>query len=188
MLHHCETYPARDHEGTETPPRPVPGFTSPDAEADRKDHHQPATDPGKRPGRVGDQYGQWDGLTDTDRLEIAAGWAEEPVSTYADPTGTRTRPKESYLLDPDGTFQPVTPRNGRDFRLEELYEHLRCDRIEVVYLGDSPNILIIDEEGSFPTDRQLNPLACGLWWHYVPEAKGQPLFGRVIACHTTQLR
>lgn len=57
------------------------------------------------------------------------------------------------LLTTDDNFRDLRPQNGTDFRLAELYAALDCDRVEVVYLGTSGLILIIDEEGALSDAR-----------------------------------
>ncbi len=92
------------------------------------------------------------------------------------------------LITTTDTFDDLRPQNGTDFRLAELYAALGCSLVEVVYLGSSGLILIIDEEGALSSERELNSLATALWWRYEPAAKGQPLFGAALLCHTTQFR
>lgn len=47
------------------------------------------------------------------------------------------------LYKDDGTIIEVEPKNGRHFRLEELYEMLECDLVEMVFLRDN-KIMLID--------------------------------------------
>ena len=53
---------------------------------------------------------------------------------------------QPHLLDPhSATPQPVSPANGKNFKLAELYQLLDCRTVDVVRL--SPDlILIIDDE------------------------------------------
>lgn len=46
----------------------------------------------------------------------------------------------------DGTIKDITPKNNIDFKLEELKEYIE-GFLEVIYLKDTENIMIIDEEG-----------------------------------------
>ena len=48
----------------------------------------------------------------------------------------------------DGTVERISPKNGEEFVLKEVYELLQCSLVEVVYLGGG-YIMIIDEEGKF---------------------------------------
>ena len=38
------------------------------------------------------------------------------------------------LLKLDGTSTPITPENGVNFQLDELYNLIECESIEVIYL------------------------------------------------------
>ncbi|HEX8429192.1 DUF3846 domain-containing protein [Hymenobacter sp.] len=96
---------------------------------------------------------------------------------------------QPHLLDPTSADpQPVSPGNGHSFKLEELYELLDCQRVDVVRL--SPElILIIDDEGKFRNPAYLNLLATYLWHRHQPEARGiDCIVGRAILCHDQQFR
>ena len=101
-------------------------------------------------------------------------------------TATTYQPQ---LLDPhSGEPQPVSPRNGRSFKLAELYELLDCRTVDVVRLSDEL-ILIIDDEGKFRTPCYLNLLATYLLYQYQPAARGvDSIVGRAMLCHDKQFR
>ena len=92
------------------------------------------------------------------------------------------------LITTADDFTDIRPHNGTHFRLAELYAAIGCQRVEVVTLGRSELILIIDEEGALSDAPELNSLATALWWRLEPAAIGQPLFGAAVMCHTTQFR
>jgi hypothetical protein len=96
---------------------------------------------------------------------------------------------QPHLLDPHSSEpQPVSPRNGRNFKLPELYEMLNCRTVEVVPLTDEL-ILIIDDEGKFHHPCYLNLLATYLWYQCQPAARGHDsIVGRAIRCHTKQIK
>lgn len=98
-------------------------------------------------------------------------------------------PYRSHLLDPHSAEpQPVSPRDGRSFRLGELYELLDCRTVDVVRLTDEL-ILIIDDEGKFRSPCYLNLLATYLWYQHQPAARGQDsIVGRAVLCHDSQFR
>ncbi|MBC7446464.1 MAG: hypothetical protein H7330_00215, partial [Hymenobacteraceae bacterium] len=112
--------------------------------------------------------------------------AEEPSASYEQ--GAEITVVGATLLTPVGLAAAAEPANGSDYTLAELYALIECHRVEVVPLGRSGGILIIDEEGCFAPVRQRNRLAEGIWWGRVPAATGTPLFGRAIWCHTSQFR
>lgn len=96
---------------------------------------------------------------------------------------------QALLLDPHSTAAtPVTPINGENFRLKELYELLDCHTVEVVPLTQDL-ILIVDEEGKFRNPAYLNLLATYAWHKHVPQARGvDSIVGKAILCHTSQFR
>lgn len=49
------------------------------------------------------------------------------------------------------TASRVTPDNGTDFSLDELYRHIGCSTVEVLYLPDG-RTLWFDEEGKIGPD------------------------------------
>ena len=96
---------------------------------------------------------------------------------------------QPHLLDPHSAQpQPVSPQNGRSFKLAELYQLLDCQTVDVIRL--SPElILIIDDEGKFRNPAYLNLLATYLWYQHQPEARGQDsIVGRAILCRDKQFK
>ena len=102
---------------------------------------------------------------------------------------TATPAYQPHLLDPHSAQpQPVSPANGRSFKLPELYALLDCQTVDVVRLTEEL-ILIIDDEGKFRHPAYLNLLATYLWYQHQPEARGQDsIVGRAILCHDKQFR
>ena len=101
-------------------------------------------------------------------------------------TATTYQPQ---LLDPHSAQpQPVSPANGRSFKLAELYQLLDCQTVDVVRL--SPDlILIIDDEGKFRHPAYLNLLATYVWHQHQPAARGvDAIVGRAILCHDKQIK
>ena len=96
---------------------------------------------------------------------------------------------QPQLLDPASAEpQPVSPGNGRSFKLAELYPLLDCQRVDVVRLTEEL-ILIIDDEGKFRNPAYLNLLATYLWHQHQPAARGVDcIVGRAILCHDSQFR
>ena len=96
---------------------------------------------------------------------------------------------QPHLLDPHSAQpQPVSPQNGRSFKLAELYQLLDCQTVDVIRL--SPElILIIDDEGKFRNPAYLNLLATYLWYQHQPAARGQDsIVGRAILCRDKQFK
>ena len=96
---------------------------------------------------------------------------------------------QPQLLDPHSADpQPVSPGDGRSFRLAELYTLLDCRTVDVVRLTPEL-ILIIDDESKFRTPAYLNLLATYLWYQHQPAARGvDSIVGRAVLCHDNQFR
>ena len=96
---------------------------------------------------------------------------------------------QPHLLDPASAQpQPVSPANGRSFKLAELYRLLDCQTVDVVRVTEEL-ILIIDDEGKFRNPAYLNLLATYVWHQHQPEARGVDcIVGRAILCHDQQFR
>ncbi|MBO4999565.1 MAG: hypothetical protein J6J25_04355 [Bacteroidales bacterium] len=89
------------------------------------------------------------------------------------------------LYKDDGTIIEVEPKNGRHFRLEELYEMLECDLVEMVFLRDN-KIMLIYEEGKY-TKSTLNVNATNLY-NAVPRLNYDWIAGHAIVCESYQFR
>ncbi|WP_216726123.1 DUF3846 domain-containing protein [Hymenobacter siberiensis] len=89
----------------------------------------------------------------------------------------------------DKPLASISPTNGSDFELEQLYQALDCQTIEVVSIGETDMIFIIDEEGAINGDPQVNKLATSLYRFFDSDAQAAKsiLFGDAILCHTTKL-
>ncbi len=67
----------------------------------------------------------------------------------------------ALVIRTDGTREEVTPENGRDFKLAQLYQVIGCELVEIIRL-DRSTIMVIDEEGKCvgkPVNRAATALA-----------------------------
>ena len=92
------------------------------------------------------------------------------------------------LIKPQTPYQSskidINPNNGTDFTLEELYKHLECNMIEVVYFNDN-TIMIVDEEGKLQ-DKMINTDAT-----YIFRKKRKDndfIVGNAIVCNVSELK
>lgn len=103
---------------------------------------------------------------------------------------TLPTPPDALLLKADNTTEVIRPKNGTDFQLEELYEILHCDMIEVarsqacIQQGkkNKDYILIIDEEGKLKNHR-FNARATE--WFSAPN---DYIVNDAIFCHSAMLK
>ena len=82
------------------------------------------------------------------------------------------------------SYIEVKPENGTDFTLEELYKHLECDMIEVIYFNDN-TIMIIDEMGKIK-EKYYNNQATYI---FRDKRKTQDfIVGNAIVCDISELK
>jgi len=84
---------------------------------------------------------------------------------------------KAQLIKPTGEITEIQPANRTDFTLQECYELIKCDMIEIVNLIDG-RIMLIDEEGKLKNEFQINEKATELfmkdrqsWSEYVSKMK-----------------
>lgn len=65
------------------------------------------------------------------------------------------------VIKADGTETPVTPKNGTDFRLDELQGFVGGP-IEIVYTPDRRSIIVLHEEGKLE-GKPINAKATALY-------------------------
>lgn len=68
------------------------------------------------------------------------------------------------IIKTDGTKQEVTPANGKDFKLAEMYQHIGngCDMVQAINLADG-RMMWMDEESKLkatppPANREATVL------------------------------
>ena len=58
---------------------------------------------------------------------------------------------KAKLLKVSGEVMEIEPKNGTDFTLDELYEHLQCSLVEVINLNQD-DIMVVEEEGKWASN------------------------------------
>jgi hypothetical protein len=89
------------------------------------------------------------------------------------------------LMLENGGIISIQPKNGKDFKLEELYHYIQTDIIEVVRSYNPRNkreIMIIDETGKLK-HKPLNQLAT-IWYANEHDV----IVGRAIICPDKMLQ
>ena len=94
---------------------------------------------------------------------------------------------KAKLLKASGEVVEIEPKNGTDFKLDELYKHLNCSLIEVVNLNQD-DIMIVDDEGKLTSNNVVNVNATKLaqenqaiiFWDYIA--------GDAIVCNRKMIR
>lgn len=78
----------------------------------------------------------------------------------------------------------VEPDNGTDFQLQELYELLEVDTIEIVKSSNGRHLVVIDEEGKLKPDPVVNGLASILCF---PGGRDM-IVGNALICDTEEIK
>lgn len=79
----------------------------------------------------------------------------------------------ALLIYPDGKLVKVDPENGKTFELDELYNLLDCEMIQIIEPPSKKGaILVIDEEGKLK-GKPLNGLATEMWQQHCEEGSGR---------------
>ena len=94
---------------------------------------------------------------------------------------------KAKLLKVSGEVIEIEPKNGTDFKLDELYKHLNCSLVEVINLNQD-DIMIVDEEGKWASNNVINVNAtkCAqenraiIFWDYI--------VGNAIVCNRKMIR
>ena len=58
---------------------------------------------------------------------------------------------KAKLLKVSGEVMEIEPKNGTDFKLDELYKHLQCSLVEVINLNQD-DIMVVDEKGKYTSN------------------------------------
>ena len=83
----------------------------------------------------------------------------------------------AMLLGVDGSIQEIRPSKGKSFKLDQMYEALSCDFIDVHRPQHGPYqdwVFVFDDEGNF-RERPINPLATALWYESYPPDQFSPV-------------
>jgi hypothetical protein len=82
---------------------------------------------------------------------------------------------------------PVEPAEPGKITLDQAYKLLDCDTVQLVPLGESGYVLLIDENGKYTDSPKMNLLASVAWYQQVPQARGVDcIVGPAILCHNSQ--
>lgn len=96
---------------------------------------------------------------------------------------------KSILYKIDGTKTPVAPANGKEFSLQEMYDLIGCNIVEVVQGqdGDVPGELWCDEEALLKSDAVMNIHATNLYRAAHPgiDYRELGIFGNALFVPTT---
>lgn len=94
---------------------------------------------------------------------------------------------KAKLLKVSGEVMEIEPKNGTDFKLDELYKHLQCSLVDVINLNQD-DIMVVDDEGKLKANNVINVNATMLaqenqaiiFWDYI--------VGDAIVCNRKMVR
>lgn len=84
----------------------------------------------------------------------------------------------AILYSVNRTEKEVFPKNGSDFQLDELYEIIGCELVQIISLGLG-YILVVDEEGAINGSELNNDVSWAL---------GYPIYGNALQCKESEVK
>lgn len=84
----------------------------------------------------------------------------------------------------DGSIVDIEPKNGTDFKLEELHD-IVGGYIELVRLNNK-EYMVVNEEGKL-YNLPFNAMATSLYHKEIPQAKDDYIVGDVLVCYQDEI-
>lgn len=103
------------------------------------------------------------------------------------------------LITTDGLQREVKPKNGKDFKLEELYELIKCESIDIIDLHNHDNtaltgeIMVIDDMAKVDfVNEELIPKqhTCNIVATRIADTtliKGDYIAGNALVCKSSEV-
>ena len=94
---------------------------------------------------------------------------------------------KAKLLKASGEVVEIKPKNGTDFKLDELYKHLQCSLVEVINLNQD-DIMVVDDEGKLTSNNVVNVNATMLAQENQAITSWDYIAGNAIVCNKKMVR
>ena len=94
---------------------------------------------------------------------------------------------KAKLLKASGEVVEIEPKNGTDFKLDELHKHLQCSLVEVINLNQD-DIMVVDEEGKWASNNVINVNATVLAQENQAITSWDYIAGNAIVCNRKMIR
>lgn len=94
---------------------------------------------------------------------------------------------KAKLLTVSGEVMEIEPKNGTDFKLDELHKHLQCSLVEVINLNQE-DIMVVDEEGKWASNNVINVNATMLAQENQAITSWDYIAGDAIVCNKKMVR
>ena len=94
---------------------------------------------------------------------------------------------KAKLLKASGEVMEIEPKNGTDFKLDELYKHLNCSLVDVINLNQD-DIMVVDDEGKLKANNVINVNATMLAQENQAITSWDYIAGNAIVCNRKMIR
>lgn len=94
---------------------------------------------------------------------------------------------KARLLKFSGDVMEIEPKNGTDFKLDELHKHLNCSLVEVININQD-DIMVVDEEGKLASNNVINVNATMLAQENQAITSWDYIAGDAIVCNRKMIR
>lgn len=94
---------------------------------------------------------------------------------------------KAKLLKASGEVLEIEPKNGTDFKLDELYKHLQCRLVQIIHLNRG-DIMVVDDEGKLASNNVVNVNATMLAQENQAITSWDYIAGNAIVCNRKMIR
>ena len=94
---------------------------------------------------------------------------------------------KARLLKFSGDVMEIEPKNGTDFKLDELHKHLNCSLVEVININQD-DIMVVDDEGKLKANNVINVNATMLAQENQAITSWDYIAGDAIVCNRKMVR
>ena len=94
---------------------------------------------------------------------------------------------KAFLYETTGAVVEINPKNGTDFSLEDLYEHIGCRVIDILSLNDNNRLMVIDDEGKL-NGAEINTTATMIAQNYNVIPIWDVIKGNVVICDSGMIK
>ena len=94
---------------------------------------------------------------------------------------------KARLLKASGEVMEIEPKNGTDFKLDELHKHLNCSLVEVININQD-DIMVVDDEGKLKANNVINVNATMLAQENQAITSWDYIAGDAIVCNRKMIR
>ena len=135
-------------------------------------------------GTVEKKQGIGDGYFINDKIPEPYGYEIDTREVERD---NQREIMKARLLKASGEVMAIEPKNGTDFKLDELHKHLNCSLVEVININQD-DIMVVDEEGKLASNNVINVNATMLAQENQAITSWDYIAGDAIVCNRKMVR